>query len=675
MLNHRILPIIASVLFIISTLPAQDDLPVWKKLRYLSEEEMYQPITTGRDFIETDPPGGNIRNVAEFDPMQGVLVRYPFGIPVEVMRELSEDVEVITIVNNETEENQVISIYENNGVRLENCRFLYAPTNSWWVRDYGPWFVFDGTNQPGIVDFPYNRPRPKDNDIPSAVAQYLDIDLYGMNLSHTGGNYMTDGLGNASSTDLILEENPSLSEEDVNNKLREYLAIDQYFVLADPLDDYIKHIDCWGKFLTPGKVLIGQVDETDYRYQDYEAVVDFFANTTSAYGVPYEVYRVYTPGQNQVTPYTNSLIVNDKVFVPISGSQWDDEALASYEAAMPGYEIIGIYFNGWYNTDALHCRAKGVADLGMLYIEHKPELGMLAYRSQIPFLATITAYSGAGINPDSVFLHYSQNGLAFDKIRLEPGSGSEWHCELSGLQPGDQVQYYISAIDSTGRKAMHPFIGRTDPHAFVLEGKLAALELSPDTLIFNNYDKFTNGLTGGLYNQVGWDINLTDIRIPQNPVFSIDVELAGDFPIVLQPQQHLDFQVTFNEPIPEMGTLLTDSLVFITEQNEYPVYIRIDRTGTPVKDIDTGFGIRLFPNPSSGPITLVFETHQPGLVSWKVFDATGRQVWERSEAAPSGVHRWFWSGTDEQGNRSTAGIYHFELKTGQGYRSGSFILE
>jgi len=80
----------------------------------------------------------------------------------------------------------------------------------------------------------------------------------------------------------------------------------------------LKHIDCWGKYLSPGKILIGQVPETDSRYQDFEDVANFFATQTSSYGIPYEVYRIYTPGNYPDTPYTNSLILNNKSFCAVN---------------------------------------------------------------------------------------------------------------------------------------------------------------------------------------------------------------------------------------------------------------------------------------------------------------------------------------------------------------------
>ena len=56
----------------------------------------------------------------------------------------------------------------------------------------------------------------------------LGIDLYGMNLIETGGNYMTDGMGKSASTDLVLEENPTLTQEDIDELVLDYLGVNQY---------------------------------------------------------------------------------------------------------------------------------------------------------------------------------------------------------------------------------------------------------------------------------------------------------------------------------------------------------------------------------------------------------------------------------------------------------------
>ena len=92
----------------------------------------------------------------------------------------------------------------------------------------------------------------------------------------------------------------------VDDIMQEYYGIDTYHVLADPNNEYIDHIDCWGKYLSPHKVLIREVPTWHAQYDEIEEVAEYFANTNTIYGEPWEVFRVYT-GSNQ--PYTNSLIL------------------------------------------------------------------------------------------------------------------------------------------------------------------------------------------------------------------------------------------------------------------------------------------------------------------------------------------------------------------------------
>ena len=332
--------LIFSFFFIGKILVAQDSVsspgPILR--HWMTPEELLHKGEIGRNFVETDPPIAPIRNVAEFDQMQGVLVRYPFGIPLLVIKEMALNVKVTTIVEFLSEKNTVIQQYLANGIDTSHCNFLIAPTNSYWTRDYGPWFVSDSSNQIGVVDFPYNRPRPYDDEIPKKVADTLGIPWYGMNLVATGGNYMTDGLGIAASTTLIYTENPTLSHTQVAQKVNDYLGVGTYYLRTDlNPPEYIKHIDCWGKFLAPDKILLKKVNPSHPNYTLIENEAIFWAGQICSYGYPYKVYRVRTPN-NQ--PYTNSVIVNNKVLVPFMGSNWDDSAKAVYQAALPGIDRL-----------------------------------------------------------------------------------------------------------------------------------------------------------------------------------------------------------------------------------------------------------------------------------------------------------------------------------------------
>ncbi|MFO8144465.1 MAG: agmatine deiminase family protein, partial [Candidatus Syntrophosphaera sp.] len=210
-------------------------------------------------FTETDPPQGPVRPIAEFEPASHVLIRYPLGIPVSLVVQLANTAEVVCIVSSSSTQSQAASSFNSAGVDMDNVSFLIAPTDSYWTRDFGPWFIFDGNDNYGVVDFRYNRPRPNDNLIPQVFADQNDLDYYGMNLYQTGGNYMTDGINTAAQTTIAYSENSSLTPAQVDGKMQDYLGITSYHVLQDPNNTYIDHIDCWGKFLAPDKVLIRSV--------------------------------------------------------------------------------------------------------------------------------------------------------------------------------------------------------------------------------------------------------------------------------------------------------------------------------------------------------------------------------------------------------------------------------
>ncbi|RLD58013.1 MAG: hypothetical protein DRJ05_08765 [Bacteroidetes bacterium] len=438
---------------------------------HMSAEEKARFHTVGKDYVATNPPPGEVRNIAEFDKMEGVLVRYPFGISYEVIAAMSEETVVTTIVENQAEQDFVTAQYQSHSVNMDNANFLIAPSDSYWTRDYGPWYVAYGDAEIGIIDFIYNRPdREDDNAVPPAVANFLGIEWFGMDLISAGGNYMTDGLGNSSSSELVWDENPTLSQTEIDEMVDDYLGVNNYMVIPDPNNTYIDHIDCWGKFLDVNKVLIREVPESHAQYDEIEATAAFYEAQTTAWDDNYEVFRVWTPGNE---PYTNSLILNNRVFVPITGSQWDDEAIEAYQEAMPGYDVVGLT-GSWQSTDALHCRTKGIADRNTLFIKHMPLLAEQPELSGYEIEAEIIAYSGQSIDNNSVKVFYRVDGGAYEEIGMDFQGGKLYSAIIPGQVNGSQIDYYIEASDIGGNLGNHPFIGAPDPHGFFVGEQLFA---------------------------------------------------------------------------------------------------------------------------------------------------------------------------------------------------------
>ena len=312
--------------------------------------------------------------------------------------------------------------------------------------------------------------------------QYLKVEhidlakktMYGMNLKHTGGNMMEDGRGHAVSDELVLDENNN-NEANVRQKMLDYLGIDNYHITIDPQGDYIAHVDCWGKYLAPDKILIAKLPQSNSHYNDYEAVANYFATTNCCWGYPYKVYRVEEPGGNTVAPYTNSLILNKHVYVPLgSNSTYNERALEVYRDAMPGYEVVGVtnsnYSSGWLNTDALHCRTRGVMDFNMLFVDHRNVLfGTQECSDSIAVTSKFIAYSGKPLKQDSLLVYYSIDNGPYQTAHMRAtGNPDEYVGYIKGYHQASEVDYYVFGADESGHRYQQPVFGELDPHHFTV---------------------------------------------------------------------------------------------------------------------------------------------------------------------------------------------------------------
>jgi len=172
-----ILSILSIILLSSANLFSQNDIIKKYHLTHeLSPEEKVLMKNFPKSFSETAPPTGEVRNIAEWEPMESVLIAYDygFGIPYSLIAEMSEDCNITTIVSGQSEENTVRNYYSSNGVNLSHCNFVYQDPDSWWSRDYSPWYIAIDNSEVAIVNFPYNRPRPNDNDVPILMADSLN---------------------------------------------------------------------------------------------------------------------------------------------------------------------------------------------------------------------------------------------------------------------------------------------------------------------------------------------------------------------------------------------------------------------------------------------------------------------------------------------------------------------
>jgi len=411
-----------------------------------------------------NPPVGPIRNCAEWEPTTGVMIRYPLGLPYSLLRDLDDQVKIHVVVSSGYQSTAQSNL-SANGVDMDQVEFLVKSNDSIWTRDYGPWFIFNGAGELGIVNHTYNRPyRPNDNMIPYYFGQQQGIPVYSHSMYHTGGNYMTDGSHISSSTKLVYNEAASengMSSSEVDALMSQYYGMENYAVL-----DYIEyggihHIDTWAKFLDEENVLVKKTWSTHHTYSALEQRAALLASLTSSTGRPYNVHRVYCYPISGGSPasYTNSIILNNHIYVPFFGnSGYDQDALEAYREAAPGYEVSGYYYSGFLSDDALHCRTKGIMDSGMLRVGHIPVTG--EHEGPVTVSAEITAHSGGSLTQSSIFYRHG-DGL-WNEIPMNLSSRGSYEAIIPAPETSSVCEYYIAVQDDTGRSEGMP---RTQPEA------------------------------------------------------------------------------------------------------------------------------------------------------------------------------------------------------------------
>ncbi len=431
------------------------------------------------------------RMCAEWEPAVGTLIRWPLGIPSALVGELASDDSLYVLVETQSQENQARAAFASWGVNLAHCRFIYANTYSHWTRDWGPHSVFDGAGVWGITDpvftgYPWvpgcrgeardsldvasprrgGRGYEEDDAVNAVLAEVFGCPRYEMPAFVTGGNIMVDGHGTAFSTQQMLGENAIWwTESQFRSLAKAYLGITTYHFLPNPDLYGLQHIDCWAKLLDEETILVKQLPQGHPEYACIEELVDVLQGLTSCYGRPYRIVRIFcgTYSGTRTAAYTNSLILNRKVLVPLFNISSDAQALQTYRDAMPGYTVIGFPYSSWYYYDALHCRTMGIFDRHMLRMWHRPLGEEIFAAPSYPVVAMIDDRSEAGLVPDSLRVYWRTSGGPWAWAPLTPVAPDSFVGIIPGQPVGSTVDYYLVAADSSGRRETLP---RTAPLGF-----------------------------------------------------------------------------------------------------------------------------------------------------------------------------------------------------------------
>ncbi len=467
--------------------------------------------------ILSSPPTTPVRTAAEWEEVEYLVLTWDGSFSF-ILKQIVEvailECKVLIISSNPS---SVQSYLTSQGVSLTNVEFINRSWDSIWMRDYAGNTVYaNDVEDRYLIDWIYNRPRPNDDQTPAAHASTLSVPLYETNsgtndLVNTGGNFMSDGLGNAFASELILEENEAGNPYGVSTKtesqidliMDNYMGIDSYRKMTVlPYDD-IHHIDMHMKLLDEETILVSKYPDGVADGPQIQTNIDYITtNFQSPFGTDYEIKWVDAPPSTSglypdsggyYRTYTNAVFINKSIIVPIYRAEYDTAALDLYRELLPGYNVVGIDIDySGQNLIALgggiHCitHTIGVSDHLLIIHQHLKEV---ASHSGIDISAEIKHRTG--IASAKVFWRV-KGTTVFNEAIMTNSTGDNWSTNLTVPSTATEIEYYIWAEANSGKSLSRPIVAPDGFWTFIIDTSLNINEYA--TTITDLNPNPTNGI-------------------------------------------------------------------------------------------------------------------------------------------------------------------------------------
>ncbi len=457
----------------------------------------------------TIPPFSPIRASAEWEPIDALVVVWTtYTNTVRQIIEYARTETKVLVVCNDS--NQVIANLNANGVSTNNVDFIQTGFNSVWCRDFGPWNVYtNDVDSLFLIDWIYNRPRAKDDTVSRGIATFTGLPLYETTTSpydliHTGGNFMCDGLGTGFSSRLILDENPTKTEVQVDSIMQQFMGINRYIKMNTLPYDQIHHIDMHMKLLDEETLLVGEYPPGVADGPTIDSNLSYIlTNFNSPFGTPYKVVRIPMPPDamgaypntgGDYRTYANAVFVNKTIIVPTYDPQYDTTAFRIWRESMPGYRVVGIDCNQMIPAlGAIHCITKEVATRDPLLIVHQPLHDQL---SSVPGYTVNGLFQHrSGIASATIF--YRTDTLqAYTTVAMSAtGNPDEWTGDIPAQPVGSTVYYYLRGEANSGKTQNRPITAPAGYWKFKVDASTSIGNVSPLISAGTVYPNPSKGLT------------------------------------------------------------------------------------------------------------------------------------------------------------------------------------
>lgn len=344
---------------------------------------------------------------AEWEPHDAVWLQWPDismrGTPsyarkllstwLEMTAILSDHVNVRIAATNPTVAADAERACSGYGADMARVKVHAMPLNDVWVRDNGPIFVKGPEGELVVTDWNFNgwgqeaAIIDRDREVPTAIAGLCGVERLVGGIVAEGGAIEVNGSGTLVATRSSIinpNRNPGKSQQEVEEALSQLLGVTNFvwlsgapseacFKLGDATDF---HIDLVARFVGRNVVLANYTEDhndprkpfMDRHIAELKAATDetgahlevilmpapqmLSVSTVRFSGVGFSV----APGAPTDASYSNYLVTNGLVLVPVYGRPEDTRAKALIAEHFPGREAVGISaISMTEQGGAIHC--------------------------------------------------------------------------------------------------------------------------------------------------------------------------------------------------------------------------------------------------------------------------------------------------------------------------------
>ena len=303
----------------------------------------------------------------------GALARECPGVLAQIVTAVKDRLAVVAMVAGRQERRSVLAELAASGLPPDAVRLVEVPTETMWVRDYGPLFVNRADGHRVAVDTEYQiDQRREDNAVPAALARHFKTTVVAAPILLEGGNLLSNGRGVCLTTTTINHNVVrGYDARTIAKLLLGHFGCRQTVVLEPLRGEMSGHVDVFACFTSPDTIVLGAY----HRAVDplNAAILDRNAERLARLDTPHgklRVVRVPMPPNDdgKFRTYTNGIFANGILLLPrYAGvdAAIDQRAVETFRRLLPDWELARIDADTLIRHDgALRCISAYVPPVG-----------------------------------------------------------------------------------------------------------------------------------------------------------------------------------------------------------------------------------------------------------------------------------------------------------------------